>query len=178
MEICFVRHGVPDYSLSDARKMSQLEKDYAPLSRAHIPAVHEVAQRVCHHNAQVILSSPYTRALQTAEIINRGLGLELFVEHDLREWRADLAGGYISLAERDRRWHEHRQSLKLKTTPKPDCDYESWPTLSERVTNVLARYQDYARVIVVAHFNVYEALAGFQEEPIACAGERIFRFQP
>ncbi|MGL1067152.1 histidine phosphatase family protein, partial [Vibrio vulnificus] len=29
MEVVFVRHGVPDYSLSDERKMSQLEKDYA-----------------------------------------------------------------------------------------------------------------------------------------------------
>ncbi|MDF4797689.1 histidine phosphatase family protein, partial [Vibrio parahaemolyticus] len=30
MEIIFVRHGVPDFSLADERCMTQLEKDYAP----------------------------------------------------------------------------------------------------------------------------------------------------
>ena len=51
-------------------------------------------------------------ALQTAEILNRHRDLPLFVEHDLREWRADKEGGYITLNERDRRWLEYRELLK------------------------------------------------------------------
>ncbi|EPH6366938.1 hypothetical protein [Vibrio cholerae] len=44
MDIVFVRHGVPDYSLSDERKMSQLEKDYAPLNREYIDELKAIAQ--------------------------------------------------------------------------------------------------------------------------------------
>ncbi|ALM68832.1 histidine phosphatase super family protein [Vibrio parahaemolyticus SBR10290] len=111
MDIIFVRHGVPDFSLADERCMTQLEKDYAPLDRAYLSELHQKLTNAVFDDAQAIICSPYTRALQTAEILNRRHGFELFVEHDLREWRADTAGGYISLAERDRRWHEYRELL-------------------------------------------------------------------
>lgn len=171
MEILFVRHGVPDYTLSDARKMSQLEKDYVPLKRSHIDDIHAVAKELKSANAEIIISSPYTRALQTAEIINRKLGLELFVEHDLREWRADLTGGYVELVERDRRWGEHRDTLKNATEP-GDVPYESWVALRDRAQSVLSRYSHYSKVIVVSHFNVFESLAGYQHEGIACGSYR------
>ncbi|MDE1238532.1 histidine phosphatase family protein [Vibrio aestuarianus] len=171
MEIVFVRHGVPDYSLSDERKMTQLEKDYAPLNRDYIYELHAVAQEIQLEKAEVIISSPYTRALQTAEIINRELGLELFVEHDLREWRADLGGGYVDLSERDRRWHEYRTSLKHNVEAN-HVPYESWCELKNRAENVLSRYTHYSKVIVVSHFNVFESLAGYQDNGIGCGSYR------
>ncbi len=122
MDIIFVRHGVPDFSLADERCMTQLEKDYAPLDRAYLSELHQKLTNAVFDDAQAIICSPYTpnggersenclSLDQTAEILNRRHGFELFVEHDLREWRADTAGGYISLAERDRRWHEYRELL-------------------------------------------------------------------
>ncbi|EJG2021542.1 histidine phosphatase family protein [Vibrio vulnificus] len=171
MEIVFVRHGVPDYSLSDERKMTQLEKDYASLNRDYIHELHAVAQEIQLEKAEVIISSPYTRALQTAEIINRELGLELFVEHDLREWRADLDGGYVDLSERDRRWHEYRTSLKHNVEANHVL-YESWGELKNRAENVLSRYTHYSKVIVVSHFNVFESLAGYQDNGIGCGSYR------
>ncbi|EKO3430203.1 histidine phosphatase family protein [Vibrio fluvialis] len=173
MEVIFVRHGVPDYSLSDERKMSQLEKDYAPLHRDHINELHAVAQEIQLEKAEVIISSPYTRALQTAEIINRTLGLELFVEHDLREWRADLDGGYVDLQERDRRWHEYRASLKNSVVLN-NVSYESWAVLRNRAESVLSRYKQHSKVIVVSHFNVFESLAGYQNNGIGCGSYRSF----
>ena len=171
MEIIFVRHGIPDYSLCDERKMTQLEKDYAPLHRGGISDIHVTANKLLNKNAELIIASPYTRALQTAEILNRRLGLELFVEHDLREWRADLSGGYIDLSERDRRWQEHRETLKHNVHPK-DVPYESWAELKNRAENVLRKYDEYSKVIIVSHFNVFESLAGYQEQGIDCANYR------
>ncbi|HAS6495822.1 TPA: histidine phosphatase family protein [Vibrio parahaemolyticus] len=171
MEIVFVRHGVPDYSLSDERKMTQLEKDYAPLNRDYIHELHAVAEEIQLEKAEVIISSPYTRALQTAEIINRKLGLELFVEHDLREWRADLDGAYVDLSERDRRWHEYRTLLK-NNRESNNVPYESWVVLRKRAENVLSRYTHYSKVIVVSHFNVFESLAGYQDNGIGCGSYR------
>ncbi|TOI39062.1 histidine phosphatase family protein [Vibrio parahaemolyticus] len=174
MEVVFVRHGVPDYSLSDERKMSQLEKDYAPLNRDYIHDIHSVAQEIKSKQAEVIISSPYTRALQTAEIINRNLGLELFVEHDLREWRADLTGGYVELQERDRRWAEYRTSLKNDTVSQ-NVPYESWLALRNRAESVLSRYTRYSKVIVVSHFNVFESLAGYQDKGMECGSYRLLK---
>ncbi len=124
MEIVFVRHGVPDYSLADERRMTQLEKDYAPLHRDCILFIKSQSESDVFSDAAVIVSSPYTRALQTAELINRKLNLELFVEHDLREWKADLDGGYIDLKERDRRWNEYRSHLRGNTLP-VEAKYET-----------------------------------------------------
>ncbi|MBF9000538.1 histidine phosphatase family protein [Vibrio nitrifigilis] len=176
MEIIFVRHGIPDYSLCDERKMTQLEKDYAPLNRDGIPAICATAEELRTENAQVIISSPYTRALQTAEILNRSLGLELFVEHDLREWRADLSGGYIELSERDRRWHEHRDTLKHNIHPQ-DIPYESWMELKARTEKVLRQYNEYSRVVIVSHFNVFESLAGYQEHGLSCGSYRYLKLE-
>ncbi|HAS3026658.1 TPA: histidine phosphatase family protein [Vibrio parahaemolyticus] len=174
MDIIFVRHGVPDFSLADERCMTQLEKDYAPLDRAYLSELHQKLTNAVFDDAQAIICSPYTRALQTAEILNRRHGFELFVEHDLREWRADTAGGYISLAERDRRWHEYRELLKLRL-PISDERYEHVTALKARTMAVLERYRQYDKVIVVSHFNVFEALQGYQEQGLACGDSKIFR---
>lgn len=175
VEIVFVRHGVPDYSLADARKMTQLEKDYAPLHRDCIPFIKSQSESDVFSGAEIIVSSPYTRALQTAELINRKLGLELFVEHDLREWKADLNGGYIDLKERDRRWNEYRCHLKDKTLPL-DVKYETTTGLRARVTSVLQQYKSYKKIVVVGHFNVFESLIGYQEQGIGCAEYKCFNF--
>ncbi|EPX4130949.1 histidine phosphatase family protein [Vibrio alginolyticus] len=135
-DIVFVGHGEPDYSLTDKRKMSQLEKDYAPLHREHIHPLHSVAKEIQAEGAELIISSLYTRALQTAELINRNLSLDIFVEHDLREWRADSKGGYVELQARERRWHEYRDSLR-NNSEISNAPYESWVKLKDRAETFL-----------------------------------------
>ncbi|HFQ5323886.1 TPA: histidine phosphatase family protein, partial [Vibrio vulnificus] len=93
------------------------------------------------------------------------------VEHDLREWRADLDGGYVDLQERDRRWHDYRASLKNNVEPN-NVPYESWIALRNRAESVLSRYTHYSKVIVVSHFNVFESLAGYQDNAIGCGSYR------
>ncbi|WP_435234808.1 histidine phosphatase family protein [Psychromonas sp. PT13] len=167
MDIIFVRHGVPDYTLADSRKMTQLEKDYAPLNRDYINDIHVTANQIKQLKPDVIISSPYTRALQTAELINRELQLELYVEHDLREWRADLTGGFLPLAERDNRWFAYRDALK-EGKPQTDTSYESTKVLKERVLKVLGKYKGYSKVVIVSHFNVLESLIGYQDKELEC----------
>ncbi|YCO02213.1 histidine phosphatase family protein [Vibrio sp. VNB-15] len=175
MDIVFVRHGVPDSTLADEKQMTQLEKDYAPLCREHLPVLQEKLNHPVFNDAEIIISSPYTRALQTAEILNRHRGLPLFVEHDLREWRADKAGGYITLNERDRRWHEYRELLKAGISM-TDTRYEHVDELQARAESVLERYRQYRKVVVVSHFNVFEALQGFQDVGLPCGEFRYINF--
>ena len=171
MDIIFVRHGVPDYTLSDSRKMSQLEKDYSPLNRDYLDEIQDTANKIKQLNPDVIISSPYTRALQTAELINRNVKLDLFVEHDLREWRADLAGGFLPLTERDHRWHEYREALK-EGKPQTGKPYESTKELKARVSKVLGKYKQYSKIIVVSHLNVLESLIGYQDKELQCGHYR------
>ena len=44
-------------------------------------------KRLC--DAGIILSSPYTRALQTAAILSKELRIDMIVETDLHEWIAN-----------------------------------------------------------------------------------------
>lgn len=173
MEIVFVRHGVPDYSLADERQMSQLEKDYSPLARAGIGDIETLSHDPVFAGATVIISSPYTRALQTAELLNRSYGLDLFVEHDLREWQADTAGGYITLKERDKRWLEYRHDLKQGLVSS-STDYECVTSIATRALAILMGYREHKKVIVVSHFNVLESLLGYQEQGIECAEYKHF----
>jgi broad specificity phosphatase PhoE len=173
MEIVFVRHGLPDYRLADERQMSQLEKDYSPLARSCIDSIIELGKSEVFSGCSAMSVSPYTRAMQTAELINRHLQLDLYVEHDLREWRADIDGGVISLQERDRRWHEYRAALK-DDVQVSGVSYEQHDKLRKRVLDVISHYREHEKIIVVGHFNVLEALLGYQEEGIACGGIRCF----
>ena len=49
-----------------------------------------VSKNECLQGAQLIVSSPYTRALQTASIISRAVDIPLQVEMELHEWLPDL----------------------------------------------------------------------------------------
>ena len=51
--------------------------------------------------SEIIVSSPYPRALQTAAIISRETGIKLNVEMDLREWEPDKTFQFKSSEEAD-----------------------------------------------------------------------------
>ena len=165
MEIILVRHAEPDYSLADECQMNQVEKNFAPLTQEGRKAACQLQFLEDFQNADLIISSPYTRALQTASIINQTLKLDLEVEFNLREWLADKSGGYITIAERDRRWDEYRSSEEVSNPP-----YETKPELIERSMGVLGKYKQYNKVIVVCHFNVIEAIVGEMDEVLPFAG--------
>ena len=65
-----------------------------PLQRDKIKDVIETSKDIRLKNAQIIVSSPYTRALQTASIISKETGLDIVVEPDIREWQPDLTYQY------------------------------------------------------------------------------------
>ncbi len=170
VRIVFIRHGQPDFSLADERRHTQLEKDYSPLDRKYLDRVEQTASDPRLADSEIVLSSPYTRALQTAEIINRRLQLPLFVEFDLHDWKADLAGGYLALEERDRRWEEYKSGRAGDDGRIAAKPYESPDSLQRRVRNVLGRYSGYRKIIVVSHLNVICAQVGDLRLVVPCAG--------
>ena len=100
-----------------------------------------------------MLSSPYTRALQTAAEIVRATGLPLAVEPDLHELMADRSGAPHT---REEMKQLHQEFLACRGCW-PEGGERPWETveqLTDRVTSVLSRYLSYDKVIVVTHGGV------------------------
>jgi broad specificity phosphatase PhoE len=161
MEIIFVRHAEPDYEELDRLKSNQIEKNFAALSRDGVEDAKRLLNNVTFEGADIIVSSPYTRALQTAAILNQKLQLDIFVEFGLREWLADKDGGYLSLEQRDERWERFRTRAYDPTKPQ---SFETHKELNERSYSAISHYFDRRKIIVVCHFNVIESLIGELDE--------------
>ena len=84
-----VRHGEADYSEMLEKGFYGFGRSFAPLSEKGINQAEKTAIDDRLKSAELIVSSPYTRALQTASIISRETGLKICVEVDLHEWEPD-----------------------------------------------------------------------------------------
>ena len=89
-----IRHGEPDYTYGDNHGYIGQGHDLAPLNNEKIEEVVETSKDKRLKTAQIIISSPYTRALQTASIISKETGINIVVEPDIREWQPDLTYQY------------------------------------------------------------------------------------
>ena len=70
-----IRHGKPDYTYGDTHGFIGQGHDFAPLKEDRIDEVIKTSKDIRLKNAQIIVSSPYTRALKTAIIISKETGL-------------------------------------------------------------------------------------------------------
>ena len=150
MQVLFIRHGEADYSPCDARGYIGHGRDLAPLSAKGREQAHAAAGDSRLAGAQLLLSSPYTRALQTAAIIGCRVGLAPVVEVDLHEWMPDTTFQY--------KGKEELLELCDDFTAHQGC----WPAgeqrrweqnehIFRRSSAVLERYMDYEKIIVVTH---------------------------
>lgn len=94
-----IRHGEPDYERIDTSPFYGFGRALAPLSERGILQAEAAAKDSRLKSARFIVSSPYTRALQTAHIISKNTGLEVKVELDLHEWLPDLTNQFSTSEE-------------------------------------------------------------------------------
>ncbi len=85
----FIRHGEPDYSEKNTKIYQGFGINLSPLSDKGIQQAKKAAKDSRLKDTDVILSSPYTRALQTAAILSKEIGSEIVIETDLHEWLAN-----------------------------------------------------------------------------------------
>lgn len=149
-KIILVRHGEPDYSYVRERGFKGHGIDLAQLTPKGIEQAKAVAKDSRLDGAQLIIASPYTRALQTAAIISKERLLDISIEVDLHEWMPDLSFNFKSELE-VRTAGEELISYKGTYT---DADAKGWEKLSsvaDRSFNCLKRYLNYDKIIVVCH---------------------------
>lgn len=152
-----VRHGEADYSEMLEKGFYGFGRSFAPLSEKGINQAEETAVDERLKSAELIVSSPYTRALQTAAIISRETGLKICVEVDLHEWEPDKTNRYTTSEEAfmlTREFNFHKGVY-------PEGHQMKWETLEEvrkRMRKVADKYAEYNKVIFVGHGMAFRTL--------------------
>jgi len=150
MHLILIRHGSPDYSDVEKRHYIGQGRDLAKLSEEGIAQAEALSKDERLKGADLILSSPYTRALETAAIISKNLGLSIAVETDLHEWMPDTTFQFSG----PKYFEAIRKEMILqKGVHTPECTYhwESMEDLGKRAFSVIEKYKEHEKIIVVCH---------------------------
>ncbi|SFS63467.1 histidine phosphatase family protein [Marininema halotolerans] len=162
-----IRHGEPYWELTDERHLVGVQRDLVPLSVKGEREAKQAAYDPRFAKADLILSSPYTRALQTAAIISRILDLPIQVEYDLHEWIPDQTLSYDSFEQLKTLRAEFQRHHGVHP-PGETPIWEPIDSIIQRVKGVLERYRDYQHVIVVCHGTVIRSITGDIDELNHC----------
>lgn len=152
-----VRHGQPDYNGLSARNFFGYGRDFAPLAPAGVAQAERAAVDPRLQTAELIAASPYTRALQTAQIISRHTGLPVQVELDLHEWIPDLTNQYatseeaFALVKEFNNCHGEYPAGKV-------CRWETLSSMRKRIRAVADKYADRNKVVLVGHGMAFRTL--------------------
>ena len=153
MEMILIRHGEPDYSPCEKRGFIGQGHDLAPLTPQGVAQARAVAESPLLEGAELLVSSPYTRAMQTASEISRVSGLAIQVGLDLRGLATDLKFR-CRTREEVRRLHQEFMDCHGEYPPGETRRWETVSQLSARVLPVLQKYLAYSKIIVVTHGGV------------------------
>ncbi|MFU8793570.1 MAG: histidine phosphatase family protein [Acholeplasmataceae bacterium] len=156
----FVRHGEPRYDEVLARGYKGQGYDLGRLTDTGIKQAEKRAKDPILKDAQLIISSPYTRALQTAAIISRVTHIKIEVENDLHEWMPDTA--FIFDDQIDGSFNEYLDAKGVRR-PNHIHRWESYDALKKRVMGVLEQYKHLDKVIVVCHGIVMSTVTHFDD---------------
>jgi len=149
IEIILVRHGEADYSEAH-EKGYVFFNNLAPLTTAGVEQAHEVSKNKLLANAGIIISSPYTRALQTAAIISRHLDLDLRVDMGFHERLPDMQNMLRTKEELDESYEEYDLHKGIHVAGK-NHHFESVEQQINRVKRSLDKYINYKKIIIVSH---------------------------
>lgn len=155
----FIRHGKTDYSQQNTKIYQGFGVNLAHLSELGVSQVKKAAKDRRLKEADIIISSPYTRALQTAAILSKKLDISIIVETDLHEWLSNKHYVYESDDDSTKAYAEYKNNQGNY----PDGEERLWESakdIRKRVLKVLNKYRDYKRVIVVGHGTMIEAVTG------------------
>jgi len=161
--IYLVRHGEADYDQVRERRWPGSMADLAPLTPRGYQQAAAAAAQLAGVRAVKLVSSPFTRAMHTASVIGRHVGLPVEVELDLHEWLPD---GTFS-------WREHAEVRALFADFEssggewPDGERRPWEPLSSvrrRSSGALGRTAgsvgDSGSLIAVCHEMVIRSVTG------------------
>ncbi|WP_328995346.1 histidine phosphatase family protein [Kribbella sp. NBC_01245] len=164
--IYLVRHGEPDYEPIDSRGWPGLSAGLATLTPVGIKQAQAVADELSGVGANYLVTSPYTRAIQSASVIGHRLALGVRVDFDFGDWLPDTAGSWRGPAD-----------VRAAAAELTEFDGE-WPDGVPRNWEPLSRVRERARaamrrcttitdgpILVITHNRVIQAITGEANTP-------------
>lgn len=158
----FIRHGEANMAEANTKIYQNWGFNMLTLSNKGIEQIKATAKDERLKKAQIIVSSPFGRAMHSAAIISKELGLEIAVETDLHEWVANKDYNYIP----DEEAIENLKEFFKNRGEKSDnfkYNYETVSDIKNRIKPVLDKYKNYDEVIVVCHGLIMECFLGLSE---------------
>lgn len=153
MKVYLIRHSEPTYTQVNAAGLRGYGRELGQLTEHGIQIAQQRAHDPLFKDVQLLLSSPYTRTLQTGLEIVRFNDLPLKVELNLREWQPDVTGKRTDTdAEASAAYQVYQQYPNQRPSDAP-LPYETVPELRARVLNVFKQYQTqgYQCIACVTH---------------------------
>lgn len=148
MKLLMIRHGEPRYE--NVRELG-LVSYLGELTPRGVWQATVVANDERLKGADVIISSPFTRALQTAAIISRNTNIPIIVEPAIHEIILDTKHEFTVDEEYTK---ESYKEFVLKNGVRDSNTIYRWEELqhiANRAYPALKKYLQYDKVIVVAH---------------------------
>jgi broad specificity phosphatase PhoE len=159
-QFILIRHGEPRYDEVIDKGIYGMAFNFGRLTSNGVIQAKQVASDVKLSGAQLIISSPFTRSLQTAANIASVLGLEVIVEHDLHEWLPDLNP---NLDVEGQKAFELYMKNKGMVDKEFGFNYETYEAIKKRIELVLIKYTAYDKVIVVSHGIAISSVTHFDD---------------
>ncbi len=147
----FIRHGKTDFSEANLKIYRRQGYNMLTLSEEGISQIIQTSKMPELKNAELIVTSPFGRALHSAAILSKKLQLDIKVETDLHEWQANIQTfEYLSDEEAEKHYKEltHYHGVAPKNA---NCVWETAEQMKQRVYAVLEKYKQYQNVIIVCH---------------------------
>lgn len=160
MKLLMIRHGEPCYSNVKELGLVSYLGELTPLGVAQ---AENVAQDERLQDADIIVASPFTRALQTAAIISRVTQIPLKVEPAFHEIVLDTKHRFT--LEESYTKSSYKEFVMKKGVRDSECKYrwESLEDIANRAYPAMQEYLSYDKVIVVAHAALIRTF-GYQEQ--------------
>ena len=149
MEIYFIRHSEPNYSFIN-EDMNCQWSNLAPLTSKGELIAKELRNKKELQDG-VIITSPYTRTLQTATIFANGK--DIIIEPLIHEW---LPSKTFSIKAKDvinanKQYKEYENKLKNGILTKEIKDFETKEEMTSRMNKFIEKYKNYDKLIVFSH---------------------------
>lgn len=148
-----IRHASPDYKKIIGMGFNKYyATSFAPLSGKGKEEATLLASNETLNNSDLIITSPFTRTIETANIISSINNLDVIIEPNLHEWLPDINLKYISDLEYTKRLKQAKLNI--------NGPFETFKDIEKRSFNVLKKYLEYNKIIVVCHKVVIYSLTG------------------
>jgi uncharacterized phosphatase len=158
-----MRHGETDWPLVNGRRLRGAANDLAPLTALGVAQIERHAGLLVGHGIRYVISSPMTRALQSASIAAQRLAVPLNVEFDLHEWVPDLTYLWTDPWQVDRALDAIWAGVPTEEFDGPPFEQEL--AVRARVESVLCRHAASGPVLVLTHGVAIWSVTGRRIEP-------------